>query len=253
LLAYDRKVDVYVPPGYETDTTRRYPVMYLNGWFGLFVYAAEDGKLSTRNESPESLTLKNIIEPMILVAVNSPATGGQHEYRPAEVNEKESQGYLYAKMLVEEIKPFIDTTYRTLPDQENTGITGISIGAESALYTAISFPNTFGKLALISPHIVYGKYLTVRMLLQLPDKLPWRVWMDGGTMEPLYVRDTALLTDALITIGWDPAQIKRLVVRGGQHNGKTWQKIIGPIYRFLYDKEQPKFEPTAKPETAPAK
>ena len=49
-------------------------------------------------------------------------------------------------MLVEEVKPFIEKTYRTLPGPENTGMGGSSLGGLVTLHLGIQYPQVFGKL-----------------------------------------------------------------------------------------------------------
>lgn len=242
ILSNDRKIEIYLPPGYEKNTDQRYPVMYTNGWFGLYVHGddvvKDPAQVSEVRESPESLALSGVIQPVIIVAVNgpmeTPRDRSYQEGRPVEENEQNSGAFLFGRMLVEEIKPYIDSKYRTLPDQQHTGLAGISIGAASTLYVAVAHPNTFGRIGLTSPHIMVSDYLTVRRVLALKGRLPIRVWMDAGTREPVYIRDTDMLQSVLITKGWDPVQIHRMIGEGDGHDGKAWEKRIGPMFTFLF-------------------
>lgn len=258
ILNNDRILDIYLPPGYATNTSRRYPVMYTNGWFNLYVHAddvvQDASRVSVVRESPESLALAGIIQPIIIVAVNGPLDTAQDkkyaESRPVEQDEPNSGAFLFGRMLVEEIKPYIDSKFRTLPDQQHTGLAGISIGAASTLYVATCHPDTFGRLALTSPHVVASDYLAVRRVLMLKGRLPIRIWMDGGTREELYIRDTAMLQAVLVSKGWDIAQTYRLIGEGDGHDGKAWEKRIGPMFTFLFPADDTHLPQPAPPHAA---
>lgn len=242
ILNNDRKLEIYLPPGYEKNTSQRYPVMYTNAWFGLYVHGddvvKDESRVSVVRQSPESLALAGVIQPVIIVTVNAPLDTPRDkayaESRPVEEDEQNSGAFLFGRMLVEEIKPYIDSHYRTLPDQQHTGLAGISIGAASTLYVAMCHPDTFGRLGLTSPHILASDYLGVRRVLMLKGRLPIRVWMDAGTREEVYIRDTAMLQAVLVSKGWDIEQTHRLIGEGDGHDGKAWEKRIGPMFTFLF-------------------
>ena len=77
------------------------------------------------------------MKPAILVGIYN-TEQRTPEFTPpfASVSKNDSKGELYAKMIAEEIKPFIDQRYRTASDRKNTTIGGGSMGALIALYTA---------------------------------------------------------------------------------------------------------------------
>lgn len=58
----------------------------------------------------------------------------------------------YLRFLVEELKPFIDKTYRTLPDAAHTSIMGSSMGGLISLYALAEYPQVFGQAAALSVH-----------------------------------------------------------------------------------------------------
>ena len=61
-----------------------------------------------------------------------------------------SDGYL--AFLVEELKPFVDATYRTLPDQPHTLVMGSSMGGLISLYALEQYPHVFGGAGCLSTH-----------------------------------------------------------------------------------------------------
>lgn len=72
--------------------------------------------------------------------------------RPANVKAG-GKADAYGRMLVEELKPFIDSEYRTLTDAANTGLGGASLGGLVSLHLGLRHPMVFGKLAVMSPSV----------------------------------------------------------------------------------------------------
>lgn len=253
IMANDRKLTIYLPPAYDTNAAQRYPVMYTFTWPGLFIYGADEVPDLTRipagHAAPEPLILMGKVQPLIIVSVELPADRTRNERLINEQDEQNSPGFLAARMLVEELKPYIDAKYRTLPDQANTGLCGISIDAHFTLYTALNHPDTFGKLALISPALRNSSYITVRRLLMRRGKpSPWRIWISAGTLEPDLLNEATVLYDSLAAKGWDLSQVKRCISEGDAHNGKAWEKQIGPIFSYLFPAQaSAATKPSAKP------
>ena len=114
------------------------------------------------DETAQRLTSRRLIEPLIIVAVANTGVNRIHEYAPTrgviKVNAlrmKRSRGSLwkYGRFLREELKPFIDREYRTRPEPEWTGLGGSSLGGLATLALGLWFPQTFHRLAVMSPSI----------------------------------------------------------------------------------------------------
>lgn len=138
-----RPLLVYTPPGYDVNTARRYPTVYmiqgLTGQLDMW-----DNRAPFRRTFPElvdALFLKREAPPCIVVFVDawtslggsqfldSPATGRYHTY------------------LCDEIVPFVDGRYRTLPKAAHRGIAGKSSGGYGAMVTSMLRPDLFGGFA----------------------------------------------------------------------------------------------------------
>jgi predicted alpha/beta superfamily hydrolase len=132
-----RNVDVYLPEGYDPSGSTRYPVLYMHDGQNLFSTETAYGGVEWRiDEVMDSLQLKAIV-----VGVwNSPKRF--HEYAPMD-----SLSDAYLRFLVTELKPFIDSTYATKPDRENTFIMGSSMGGLISLYAVSEYPEVFGGAA----------------------------------------------------------------------------------------------------------
>lgn len=138
-----RPLYVYTPPGYDTDEQRRYPSIYvIQGLTGqLDMWRNRKAFAPNPLESADALFASDDVPPAIVVYadawtslggsqfLDSPATGRYHTY------------------LCDEIVPFVDTRYRTIPDREHRGIAGKSSGGYGAMVTPMLRPDLFGALA----------------------------------------------------------------------------------------------------------
>jgi S-formylglutathione hydrolase FrmB len=138
-----RPLWVYLPPGYDDEPDRRYPSIYviqgLTGQLDMW-----RNRTSFRRNFPElvdELFASGDSPPAILVwvdgwtslggsqFVDSPGTGRYHTY------------------IVDEIVPWVDERYRTLPEAGHRGIAGKSSGGYGAMITPLLRPDVFGGLA----------------------------------------------------------------------------------------------------------
>jgi predicted alpha/beta superfamily hydrolase len=116
-LPADRDVLVYLPPGYDRDRSRRYPVLYMHDGQNLF-----DGSTSfipgmewRVDETAQALIESGAIEPLIIVGIYNTGNLRVDEYTPTADARYKAGGKaaLYGRLIVEELKPFIDARYRT--------------------------------------------------------------------------------------------------------------------------------------------
>jgi len=147
----DRPLWVYVPPGYDDDPDRRYPSVYvIQGYTGhvamwsnrtayrLPFPEAADGVFA-RGEAPACIVV--YVDAWTAYGgsqfVDSPGTGRYHTY------------------LCEDVVPFVDANYRTLPEAAHRGIQGKSSGGFGAMITPMLRPDLFGGLATHAGDALY--------------------------------------------------------------------------------------------------
>jgi predicted alpha/beta superfamily hydrolase len=159
------------------------------------------------------------------------------EYAPTPVAEK-GGGHAddYGRMLVEELKPFIDCTYKTLPSAASTAIGGSSLGGLLTMHLGLRYPTAFNKLVAMSPSVWWDDRVILREVEALPQKLPLRIWLDAGTAEGEQVLANArALRDALVAKGWTIGDdLAYLEAPGGEHNEQSWGARIDAVLRFLF-------------------
>ena len=135
-----RRCFVYTPPGYDTDLGTRYPVLYLQHGMG-------EDETGWTFQGHANLILDNLIAekkavPMIVVMDNGYAS------RPAQRFGAASTGpganfSAFEDVMIKEVIPMVDATFRTVPDRDHRAMAGLSMGANEALHLATDHLDTF--------------------------------------------------------------------------------------------------------------
>lgn len=249
ILGNRRDLLVYLPPGYRRTRTRRYPVLYLNDGQNVFDAATAFGGVEWGvDETAERLITEKLIESLIIVAVPNMGDGRIDEYAPTRARLEEdkprrSRGLLrrYGTFLSEEVKPFIDSNYRTQPEPESTGLGGSSLGGLATMVIGLWFPNVFRRLLVMSPSVWWDGCTVLDMVQALDDNArpPLKIWLDTGTDEPGWER-ARYLRDALIEKGWRMYDdLEYVEDEGAGHNEAAWSHRIDAALRFLYPPPPP--------------
>jgi len=244
ILRNQRDVLVYLPPGYGRALRRRYPVLYLHDGQNIFDAATSFAGIEWgADETAQRLIGKKWIEPLIIVAVANIGEQRIHEYAPTRGiidksarRKRRSRGCLlrYGRFLIEELKPFIDRTYRTQTEAESTGLGGSSLGGLATLVLGLWFPDVFNRLAVLSPSVWWDECVACRMVAELPEKLPLKIWLDTGTREEGWERAREL-RDQLVEKGWRlDDDLQYTEVEGGDHSEAAWAARFEAVLRFLY-------------------
>ena len=133
-LGHELKFAVQLPPSYDKDPKRKYPVLYfLHGMFGSEVEFERRGVAAAINRIRES----GKIGEMIIV---SPA-GKNSFYLNAKNGEK------YEDAIIKDLIPYIEKTYRTYGTADMRAIQGISMGGFGALTLAFKHPEMFSSVS----------------------------------------------------------------------------------------------------------
>jgi len=249
ILNNDRDVIVYLPPGYDKDKRRRYSVLYFHDGQNLFDGAtsfipAQEWRV---DEAAEVLIASGKIEPLIIIGVYNTGKDRIDEYTPVADPKYKAGGKadLYGRLLVEELKPFIDKTYRTKKGAAHTGLGGSSLGGLVSMYLGLKYPNVFGRVAVVSPSVWWGNNQIVHQVETLPKRPPLRIWLDIGTKEggnaeeaKHTVDGARLLKNALVKKGWKlEKDLKYFEAQGAQHNEKAWAARVEQILEFLFPRK----------------
>ena len=239
ILPDDRRVSVYLPPQYLEQVDRRFPVFYLHDGQNLFdgrtSYIA--GRTWKAHTTADGLSSNGEIEPVILVGIANTGLRRMAEYTPTrDLKMGGGEGRSYGRLLVEELKPLIDRSYRTLSDASNTGLGGSSLGGLISLYLGFSYPEVFGKLAVMSPSLWWDQRSIFNVVDQTRPRPVLRIWLDIGTAEGVrHVRDADHLERQLIKRGWQSGvDLAFMKADGAVHDENAWSERFGDVLRFLF-------------------
>ena len=242
-----RNLAVYLPPGYDRDADRRYPVLYMHDGQNVFDDRTSFAGEWRADETAERLIADGTIQPLIIVAVDNAGVHRMAEYTPT-VDPRWGIGGradLYTRFLLEEVKPFIDQTYRTLPGRDDTAVCGSSLGGLVSLHIARTRPDLVGRCAAVSPSLWWHER---NMLRDLAGDAAWtascRIWFDMGTAEDSEdasgrnVANTRELARILEAAGRQPGvDFRYLEVEGGRHSESDWADRFDQVLTFLFPSE----------------
>jgi predicted alpha/beta superfamily hydrolase len=235
-----RDVTIYLPAGYDAELERRYPVLYLHDGQNLFdpESAFVPGNHWRVAETADAAIEAGQVEPLIIVGLHN--TGGRRlaEYtHSADRRLGGGEADCYGLLVVKEMLPFINETFRTLTEPEHTGIGGSSLGGLVSLYLGLRYPEVFGRLGVMSPSIWWDKRSILKVLASLgqPEQRA-RIWLDAGDSEgPRTQPDAQMLATQLIRQGWQREQdLHYEWIPGGTHDERAWAERVGPMLRWLF-------------------
>ena len=247
------RVRVMTPDGYKAGE-KRYPVIYVN-----------DGQDVFRDDQAfwgaESLRFEQyykdygaFLPQVILVAIESPE---DHALRTAQYSpytkdfvvppEKkfepriEGRGKEYLKWLVEEWKPFIDSSYRTLPGAEDTAVCGYSTGGLISIYAALSYPAVFTRLLAMSSAVC----IWMDKLKETLDSASYShlkyIYMDVGTNEfgrmttkEEFLQGANDLYQNYLDHGVPAEAVRYNIYPDALHNQKEWRSRFPDALRWVF-------------------
>ncbi len=171
-----RRIFVYTPPDYETNTSARYPVLYLQHGGG------EDERvwieMGRTNVIMDNLIAAGRAMPFIVV-MESSAVGPPPVRRttpPAARVEGQARGGeaarprmrftfdAFERLLIDELIPYIDSNYRTLSDQPHRAMAGLSMGGMQTRQITLNNLDTFSHIGIFS-----GGSISLEDIADKPD------------------------------------------------------------------------------------
>lgn len=256
-----RHVEVWLPTDYANKPGQQYAVLYMHDGQNLFngetAYAGVTWGIP---EAMSQLHASAEIRPTIVVGVWN-TTNRWVEYLPQRpfstpngqqrlqeiIQEYATQSQTnpgktplsdnYLRFLIHELKPFIDDTYRTLPDRENTFIMGSSMGGLISLYALCEYPRIFAGAGCVSTHWPATDGVMCNYLQRtLPMPGTHKIYFDYGTAtldaeyEPYQQQVDALMENRGYTAGSDWLTRK---FPGAEHSESSWRERVHIPLAFL--------------------
>ena len=237
----DEKHDfiVYLPPMYDEQPDRRFPVLYMQDGQNLFdpETCFVKGNYWHMGETADHLAGTGEIEPVIIVGIYNSGEHRIDEYTPVKDRRLGGgEADAYGQMIVEELKPFVDHTYRTLPGREHCGLGGSSLGGLVTLYLGLRYPWLFSKLAVMSPSVWWRNRAILKTVEKIPRKPELKIWLDIGTKESQRaLPDAQELHVQLVKKGWlDGHDLAYTEAQDADHSEGAWAARVGPMLKFLF-------------------
>jgi enterochelin esterase-like enzyme len=186
------------------------------------------------DETADSLIRKGAIKPIIIVGL------ANTRWRSAEYADNDT-GYTYMKFIVNKVKPFIDTTYRTLPDPMNTAVGGSSQGALISFMLGWNYPDVFSKVICMSPALKISSINYVKNVeMYKGQRKNLKFYFDAGqsSLDSLLIPGTQDMIKALEEQGYKKGvDILWYIDKDGEHNEVSWGKRIWRPLLWFFSKE----------------
>lgn len=183
---------VYTPPGYEMDLSKRYPVLYLQ-------HGGGEDETGWGSQGHAGLIMDNLIaadkaKPFIIVMANSyvpgaagpgrgPAPAGATNAAPSGGGRPGGRMFdfsAFSRVLLEDLIPFIDASYRTLADQPNRAMAGLSMGGMQTRTITLANLDKFSHIGVFSGGSIALTNITELAAFQRAIKL---VFISYGSRE----------------------------------------------------------------------
>jgi predicted alpha/beta superfamily hydrolase len=234
LLDNYRNIIVWLPPGYRRlrNVEKRYPVLYMHDGQNIVDPNTSFNGMDWRvDETIVKLIKAKKMQEIIVVGIyNTP--GRLEEYSDTK------KGNLYIKFICEELKPFIDNNFRTLPERESTGIMGSSMGGLISFIAGWKHSDIFSMVGSMSSSFYYNDEKVFDMVNPAGrPKNKIKIYIDHG--EDGLIRGQKMfnrLSELGYIIGKD---IDYFYAPGGEHNENAWaERLERPLLFFFGTKNR---------------
>lgn len=227
-LGRDKTIWMYLPFGYE-NSGKRYAVIYMHDGQNVFNHA-ESHKRDWFLEDKLNILHS---EAIIVGVEHGGSTHRIDELTPYK-NEEHGGGHAddYIDFLVNELKPYVDSHYQTLPDAQNTTIFGSSVGGLISFYALLKFPDVYGNAGVFSPSFWFSE--EIFELMESVPSIKGRIYLMAGDHESRdMVPDLERMEQLILQRVQNPSQLYKRIVPGGHHNEKLWRHEFAGAYKWL--------------------
>ncbi|MHA7128298.1 alpha/beta hydrolase [Algoriphagus namhaensis] len=228
-----RRVWALLPHDYDS-STEHYPVLYLQDAQNLFNEEAEFGNWQI--DKKLAVMSDYGIGKIIIIAIEHGEDDRLVEYNVGRTLLGSGSGKQYIRFIADTLKPFVDETYRTIPDRNHTGIGGSSMGGLVSIFSGIMYPEVFGKLMIFSPSLWVLPKIKLGFL-DLFDPMDTRIYLYAGgdeskTMVPHVqkLRKKLLKRDALN----GKMKVRLSINEEGKHAETYWSDEFPKAIEWLF-------------------
>jgi enterochelin esterase-like enzyme len=227
-----RRIYVYTPAEYETNSAARYPVLYLQHGMG------EDqtgwSKQGYMQHIMDNFIAAGKAVPMIVVMESGDIEVGFRPRRGQDVDQARRQyGATFTRVMTDELIPYIDKTFRTLTDREHRAMAGLSWGGFQTFQTVLPHIDKFSYMGTFSGAI-FGQDLKSVYNGIFADATKFNkqmhyFFMGMGSEEMRGGRNQ--IVDGLRALG---IQVDEYVSPGTAHEWLTWRRCLAQFIPHLF-------------------
>lgn len=232
-LENSRNILAYLPPDYELDERKRYPVLYMHDGQNLFDPATSFAGHWELTATMETASRRGL--PAIIIGIPNMGSERCDEYSPFVDDEMGGgKGNRYLEFILQTLKPIIDRDFRTLRDRAHTGIAGSSMGGLISLYGFFRPPYAFGFAGVMSPALWFADRAIFPYLVEEPF-VPGKIYLDIGTREgKRALTDARQLQKLLIAKGYRLGRdLLYVEEKGAEHSESAWARRLRKTIPFL--------------------
>ena len=233
-LTNPRDAIVWLPPSYEKEKSKRYPVLYMHDGQNIIdpstSFAGFDWRI---DEVVDSLIKTNSIEEIIVVGIYNTTYRGP-EYSDTPI------GRAYADFVVHGLKPMIDSIYRTKPDRKHTANMGSSMGGLISFLFSWWYPEVFSEAGCLSSAFLVDSNKILREVRNYSgSRKDIRIYLDDGSigleaqLGPGYREMIGILESKGYVKGRD---LEYFYDEGAEHNEQAWARRVWRPLVFMFGK-----------------
>lgn len=227
-LKNNRDIIVWLPPSYNVNLQKRYPTLYLHDGQNVFdpttSYLGIDWQL---DETVTKLIESRKITEIIMIGINC-TDDRTAEYSPMQKGKK------YSQFLIDTLKPFIDSNYRTKADAPNTAVLGSSMGGIISFHLAWEYPDIFSMAGCLSPAFLVDNNEVIERVRNTQKFIDIKITILNGTvgLEAELQPAISEMINALQSKGYTDFIYQ--IYDGAEHNEKAWaEQVEIPLISFF--------------------
>ncbi|MBI2569118.1 MAG: alpha/beta hydrolase [Candidatus Schekmanbacteria bacterium] len=234
-LNNQRTLILYLPPSYDENAAKRYPVVYMHDGQNLFDPSTSFGGSEWEvDETLDSLVASGLARELIVVGIYN-TSGRIDEYTPVpDPDYGGGNGDAYLDFVQKTVKPYVDGHYRTISDAGATGMIGSSLGGLITCYAGWTRSDFAHNLGCMSSSFWWNdEWLTDLVAADTNPNPPVRIYLDSGNPGDGY-QETIRMRDTLAERGFVfNDTLFHWAEAGAQHNEAAWaERFHQPIETF---------------------
>ncbi len=228
-LKRTRRIWIYLPPDYKK-SAKRFPVLYMHDGQNLFDDATSYSGEWGVDEYLDSIFKKGKKE-VIVVGIDNGLSKRMSEYNPWEFeNFGKGEGDKYVDFLVKNLKPFIDTHYRTVKKKKTLSSQEVRWVDLISLYAILKYPHIFGGAGIFSPAFWTASGIDSTVLADAKKVNSKLFFYAGGKEGDSMIPDMKRIEKEIKARS--KSQVKEVVDANEHHNEAAWRKYFSAFYEW---------------------